>query len=278
MTKNPIYGFKQAGSAVKKTVSTMVKTVVTGTIAFSILIPTHAAPTSTEDVHQMAEVCMLAERLLKDYAMIGMGVTYHDPAEDLKQGEEKIITYLKNIESHGLKAELDAEVRSLEEWWHKIEKRLLAEPTKEGMVEFREEVDNFSLECEKVADHLAIDTGIEAEHDVVLISQLGMETQRLAALYMMKAWGVEDPKYYEHVEEIFVEFEDIYHELMAESDEKVPAVVKEKLEFIDKQFIVFKVMAATKSDRLVPTRAEKTASKIFDKVQEALKLEQSLVE
>lgn len=241
-------------------------------------ITSSAATASAQDVAQMADICMYSQRLLKDYALIGMGVDYHDPAGDLAANSKLVDEYFAEIESHGLKAELDAEVREMEAVWKQIEPRLLETPAKEKMARLQSDVDDFALRCEEVAHHLATDTGNPAEHDVVLIAQLGMEVQRVAALYMMQAWGAAGGDYYEKVEAVLKEYEEIYAELLAADDSLVPAEVKARLKDAEQHFLVFKVMAASTSGRFVPTLAEKKASELFDEIQEILKLEKELVE
>ena len=237
-----------------------------------------AATASVQDVQEMADICMYSQRLLKDYALIGMGIDYHDPAGDLAKSSRMLNRYLANIESHGLKQELDAEVREIETSWRLIEPRLLAPPTKDQMVELQALVDTFSQRCEEVADHLAQDTGIAAEHDVVLIATLGVEVQRLAALYMMKAWGAAGDGYDEKVDDVLAKAERIFAELMAADDRHVPREVKARLGEAEKHFLVFHVMAKSKSGRFVPTLAEKSASEVFHELRDILKLEKELVE
>ena len=146
------------------------------------------------------------------------------------------------------------------------------------MTTLHQKVEKFSHRCEEIADHIAKDTGNPAEHDVVLIAQLGMESQRLAALYMMKAWGVADPNYYEEVQEVLDEYQSIYHELMKADEKLVSAKVKAKLKKTERHFLVFSIMAKSKSGRSIPTMAEKSASKIFLEIREILKLEEEEVE
>ena len=265
--KNPIPRCRHTGSLL-------------AAVAAVCLAPTFsaAATASAQDVHEMADVCMYSQRALKDYALIGMGVDYRDPAGDLAASSKLVDRYLANIESHGLKQELDAEVREIEVAWKRIEPQLTASPTKEKMAELQPLVDSFAQRCEEVADHLAKDTGIAAEHEVVLIAELGMEIQRLAALYMMKAWGVPDDHYYEKVAEVLREYEEIYAELMAADERQVPTEVKVRLKEAEQHFLVFEVMAASKSGRFVPTLAEKKASELFAEIREILKLEEALVE
>ena len=237
-----------------------------------------AATASVQDVQEMADVCMYSQRILKDYALIGMGIDYRDPAGDLAKSSRMLNQYLANIESHGLKQELDAEVREIEAFWRQIEPRLLDTPSKGSMVELQDLVDKFSHRCEEVADHLAADTGIAAEHDVVQIAMLGMEVQRLAALYMMKAWDAAGADYYDKVDAVLAETARIFAELMAADESHVPAQVKTRLKEAEKHVLLFQVMAKSKSGRFVPTLAEKNASEVFHELRDILKLEKELVE
>jgi len=252
------------------------------TVFFALItipaINVSAATASTQDVHEIADICMYAQRLLKDYAMIGMGVTYHNPAADLAKNSKMIDRYFADVESHQLKKKLDAEVREIHALWDKIKPQLLHKPEKNKMLALREAVEKFTKRCEEVADHLAEDTKIKGEHEVVLIAQLGMEVQRLSALYMMKAWGVSDPDYYKHVDEILNEYEDIYHELQKADNKLVSKEIKIRLKKAESRFLAFKFMAASKSGRFIPTLAEKTSSEIFYELREILKLEEELVE
>jgi predicted RNA-binding protein with EMAP domain len=114
---------------------------------------------------------------------------------------------------------------------------------------------------------------------VVLVAELGMESQRLAALYLMKAWGVADSNYEEEVKEVVDQTEKIYKDLLEEKDEKlVSQEIKEKLKKVEQEFISFSVMATRKSGRFMPSAAEKMASKIFEELKNILDMEQTLVE
>ncbi|MCI5207637.1 MAG: hypothetical protein D3910_02325, partial [Candidatus Electrothrix sp. ATG2] len=152
------------------------------------------------------------------------------------------------------------------------------EPDKTKMHDLRLMVEKFTVRCEEVAEDIAKDSGIKGEHDVVLIAELGMESQRLAALYIMKAWGVADPNYEEEVKEVVEQTEKIYKELLKADEKLVSKEIKEKLKKVEKDFIAFSVMATSNSGRFMPSAAEKMASKIFKELRTILDMEQKLVE
>jgi hypothetical protein len=248
------------------------------TAAITMFCSEVAANASAQDVHELADICMYSQRILKDYALVGMGVTYHDPQKDLKENLGTIDKYFKDIEGHQLDEKLMAEVLEVENAWKAIKPEFERKPDKEKMGELRKKVDAYTVRCEQVAEDLAKDTGIKGEHDVVLVAELGMESQRLAALYLMKAWGVADSNYDEEVAQTVDETERIYQELLAADDNLVSKEIKEKLKTTENDFIAFSVMAKSKSGRFMPTQAEQSASKIFTTLREILTMEQKLVE
>ena len=152
-----------------------------------------SANASAENVHEMAAICMQANRLLKDYALVGMGVQYNDPAKDFKENLEIMEKEIKNLEGQKVNEKLAAEITEIEKSWHAIKPEFEKTPDKSKMHDLRVMVEKFTGRCEEVAEDISKDTGIEGEHNVVLVAALGMESQRLAALYLMKTWGVTDP-------------------------------------------------------------------------------------
>jgi flagellin-specific chaperone FliS len=139
-------------------------------------------------------------------------------------------------------------------------------------------VEKFTGRCEEIAEDISKDTGIKGEHDVVLVAELGMESQRLAALYLMKSWGVVDPNYDKEVKGIVDQTEKIYKELLKADEKFVSKEIKEQLQKVEKDFIAFSVMATSTTGRFMPSAAEKMATKIFKTLHEILNKEQKFVE
>ncbi|MCI5149896.1 MAG: hypothetical protein D3916_11010 [Candidatus Electrothrix sp. MAN1_4] len=199
-----------------------------------------SANASAKDVHEMADICMQANRILKDYALVGMGVSYHDPAQDLKENLELIEKEIKDLEGHKQNKKIAAEIVEIEKSWHAIKPEFEKTPDKSKMSDLRKMVEKFTTRCEEVAEDIAQDTGIKGEHDVVLVAELGMESQRLAALYLMKAWGIADSDYETELQQIVDQTEEIYKELFEADEKLVSKEIKERLKKVEKEFIAFK--------------------------------------
>ncbi|WP_417914709.1 hypothetical protein [Candidatus Electronema sp. JM] len=237
-----------------------------------------SANASAEDVHEIADICMYSQRILKDYALVGMGVTYHDPKKDLDANIKTVDQYFGTLKSHKLNDKLMAEVTEVEKSWSALKPELEKAPDKTKMSDLRKKVEAYTSRCEQVADDLAKDTSIKGEHDVVLVAELGLESQRMAALYLMKAWGVADASFEQEVTQTTNDTEKIYQDLLAADDKLVSKEIKEKLKGTENDFVAFSVMTKSTSGRFMPMQAEKSASKIFDTLRDILKSEEKVVE
>jgi hypothetical protein len=237
-----------------------------------------SANASAENVHEMAAICMQANRLLKDYALVGMEVQYNDPANNLKENLELMEKELKDLEGQKVNEKLAAEITEIEKSWHAIKPEFEKTPEKTKMHDLRVMVEKFTVRCEEIAEDISTDTGIKGEHDVVLVAELGMESQRLAALYLMKAWGVTDSDYETEIKEVVEQTEKIYKALLEADEKLVSKEIKEQLQKVEKDFIAFSVMAKSDSGRFMPSAAEKMATKIFNALRSILNMEQKLVE
>jgi alanyl-tRNA synthetase len=237
-----------------------------------------SATASAKDVHDMADICMQANRILKDYTLIGMGVEYHNPAKDLKENLEDMEKEINDLKRYKLNDKLSSRIVDIENFWYEIKPEFKKKPDKTKMHDLRTIVEKFTTQCEEVAGVISQDTGIKGEYDVILISELGMESQRLAALYMMKAWGVADAAYEKEVKEIVDQTENAYKELLEADEKLVSGEIKEKLKSIERDFISFSVMATSTSGRFMPSAAEKIATKIFKTLRSILDMEEKLVE
>lgn len=231
------------------------------------------ASASVEDVHNIADICTSVQTVLKDYALVGMGVQYDDPAEHLKKTIKKIDNDFAALKKeHHLGPEIDALVIEKEKTWKKIREVVLAKPRQDAVLDLHLTIEKFDKECWEIAEMIAKETHIEGEHYVIVASELGMEVQRLAALYMMRAWDVSNPHYFEEVENILEEFEKYYHELTEKAYPKyLNDATKAKLDKIEKSFLVFEHMAASKSGRFVPALGQRSATRLIGQIDDVIK-------
>lgn len=206
--------------------------------------------------------------------MIGMGSTYHDPADDLKKGVQIVEQYFQSLESHDLSADLNRKVRNSHDGWRRIHTLITQSPTKANAVTLLEMVETFTVDCMRISEAIANETKKRGNNYVVWLAQLSMESQRLTALYVLKAWGVVHRDYGARVNEIMSEYHELYKKLVTADDKYVSPHVKRELQNVDDQYMMFRVMVNSKSGRFAPSLAEKSASNIFGMIKALLKEEQ----
>ncbi|MCI5145737.1 MAG: hypothetical protein D3923_09445 [Candidatus Electrothrix sp. AR3] len=237
-----------------------------------------SANASAEDVHDVADLCMYASRSLKDYALIGMGVDYNDPKTELKETLKLADEHFKRLKSHKMNEQLTTEILEMETSWSTLKPAFKETPDKAKMQDLHHQVELYTNHCEEVVEDLSKDTGIKGEHYVVLVAQLGMESQRMACEYLTKAWGVEDAEYDKQVKHMLEEIEGIFKELIDADVKLVSQEIKDKLKEVENDFTAFGVMLKSTSGRMMPSSAEKSASKIYERVLVILHMEEKLVE
>ena len=234
---------------------------------------------SAQDVHDIIDVCTSSERIMKDYALIGMKITYHNPQKDLDATVKRLDNDMEELEAHKITKTLHAEEEGLQKQWLKIEENLTHDPVKASAMTLHEHVNLFAKHCEVLAEHLAKDTGNPAEHFVVLIAELNLNVQELAGIYTMRAWGtIDDEAYFPEVKDILSDYTSKYDELMAAEDTMVSSKVKAKLKILKKHFMMFEFMAASTSGRYVPLLLAKKANHINSETRVILEEEESEVE
>ena len=230
---------------------------------------------TSEDVHEIIDICTSSERIMKDYALIGMKIVYHDPQKDLHETVAHLDEEMAMLEKHHLAKRLEDEERELHHLWSKIEQNITKEPSKANAMRLKHQVDAFAKKCEEVAEDLAKDTGNPAEHDIVLIARLNLDVQRMAGDYVLKAWdAIDDETYYADVKEVKEDYQRVYEELESASDTLVSPKVKAHLKKVDKHFLMFEFMIESRSGRFVPQLIAKKANKIHEETLEILKEEE----
>ena len=247
-------------------------------VALSTLLisETHA---TAKDIHEIADICTSAERIMKDYALIGMKITYHNPQKNLDESIKRLDAEMADLLHEKSGKALHAEEEALLREWHKIEENLTHTPAKQSALSLHHRVNTFAKHCKKLSDDLVATMTNKAEHYVLLIERLNLDVQELAGIYVMKAWGaIGDEEYYSEVEEILATYNKEYSELMGADATMVSSGVKSKLKVLKKHFMMFEFMAASRSGRYVPLLIAKKADKIDEETEKILKEEEGEVE
>ena len=209
---------------------------------------------------------MFTQRMLKDYAMVGMKNTFGKPDEDLKKiiidfddATESLLKYVKNDET---KKSLE-KVKSL---WNPLKKVLDEEASIEKVGKLQEELEILLKASDDTTKLFAKDSGSASGKIVNMAGRQRMLSQRMAGLYMLKVWGVEDLQFKEKMIKTMELFKTSLAEL--EKSELNTEEITKLLAKVKRSFIFFEMMNKSKS-KFVPTLIYKKSNDILKNMNSA---------
>jgi len=216
---------------------------------------------SAEDAVNIAgKQRMYTQKMLKDYAMVGMGNTFGDPGEDLKKTINDFSDHLALLKAY---TKSDAVKKSLEEveaLWKPLQKTLQETPDIKKVGKLQEDLEVLLKASDKATKLFAEESGKASGEIVNIAGRQRMLSQRMASLYMLKVWGVEDPKFKTKLDETLKLFKTSLEKL-----EKSPLNNDEINGLLSKSkrsFVFFEMMNRSNS-KFVPTLIYKKSNDIL---------------
>ncbi|WP_456394078.1 type IV pili methyl-accepting chemotaxis transducer N-terminal domain-containing protein [Nitratifractor sp.] len=212
-------------------------------------------------VNEAGRQRMLTQRMLKDYAMIGIGNTFGNPKEDLKKVTEMFEDHLKGLTAFATDPETQKSLEEQRRLWEPIKKMLAEPPTKERAAELQGKLDALLKAANTTTELFAKQTGKKSGEIINISGRQRMLSQRMASLYMLRVWGIDDPKFKEKMNVAMKLFDESLKKLIA-SDLNTPEISK-LLNRVKKNFMFFQIMNRSQS-KFIP-------SLIYEKSNEILK-------
>ena len=153
--------------------------------------------------------------------------------------------------------------------WSKIKKTLTLRPDKKNVGKLQESLDVLLKESNRTTELFAKDTGEESGEIINISGRQRMLSQRMAGLYMLKVWGVDDKQFKEKMGETMKLFKDSLEKLKKSklnTDE-----IKTLLSKVEKSFMYFEVMNRS-SNVFIPTLIYKKSDDILKNMNSVTKL------
>ncbi len=203
---------------------------------------------------------MFTQRMLKDYAMIGMENSFNSPDEDLKNIIGKFENHLESLHDYTNNKKIIETTENIRKLWIAIKETLQKSPKKEIALTLQEELEQL-LKSSDTATHLfAKETGEKSGIIIDISVRQRMLSQRMASLYMLKVWGIKNKNFQQKMDKSMKLFEESLNHLKKYklNTEEINNLLKE----VEKSFIFFKIMNKT-SDTFIPTLIYKKSNDIL---------------
>jgi hypothetical protein len=217
-----------------------------------------------KDLAQAVDVAgkqrMFTQRMLKDYAMVGLENKFGNPDEDLKKIMGHFEDHLNALIDFNKDAATNESLLKVKELWNTTKVALEKVPSKENAGKMQEDLEILLKQANDATQLFAKQTR-KASGEIINISgRQRMLSQRMASLYMLKVWGVNDAQFQDKMNKALALFKNSQAKLMASkmnTKEITTLLQKSK-----KSFMFFEMMNKSKS-KFIPTLIYKKSNDIL---------------
>lgn len=203
---------------------------------------------------------MFTQRMLKNYAMVGLENNFGNPDEDLKKIMAAFENHLDSLIAFNKDAATEESLEKVKVLWAPLKIALNEAPSKDQAGKMQEDLEALLKQSNEAVQLFAKQTG-KASGEIINISgRQRMLSQRMASLYMLKVWGIDDPQFKEKMNKAMDLFRTSQEKLMLSTmntDEINTLLQKSK-----KSFMFFEMMNKSKS-KFIPTLIYKKSNDIL---------------
>ena len=203
---------------------------------------------------------MFTQRMLKDYAMVGMGNTFGKPEEDLKKISNDFQDHMESLANYTKSDEIKKSIEKVKTLWDPLRKTLAEAPSKEKVEKLQIDLDTLLKASDDTTKLFAKVSGKASGEIVNKAGRQRMLSQRMASLYMLKVWEVDDPQFKRKLDDAMKLFKTSLEEL--EKSDLTTEEIKVLLAKVKRSFMFFEMMSRSNS-KFVPTLIYKKSNDIL---------------
>jgi len=214
----------------------------------------------TDAVNIAGKQRMFTQRILKDYAMIGMHNTFGKPDVDLKETIEAFEDHMESLLKYTKNERTKKSIEKVKVLWLPLKKLLIQAPQKEKVGQLQKDLDVLLQASDDTTKLFAKDSGKESGKIVNISGRQRMLSQKMASLYMLRVWGIEDATFKQKLNDAMQLFKVSLEDL--EKSDMNTEEIKSLLSKVKRSFMFFEMMNRSKS-KFIPALIYKKSNDIL---------------
>ena len=223
--------------------------------------PVEPIESISEAINKAGRQRMLTQRIVKCYAQIGQDIRYLSASTQLQEALELFERQLQQLRAFAQDPEAQQLLTLVEERWQPMKQIATEEVTRTRVGTLRALAEQVLAAAHQVVLLLEARSGSNQGHLVNLAGRQRMLTQRMAALYLLLNWGLDDPQHLADYEKAVQEFDAALYELNT-AGENTPQIT-EALQRVSSNWQVFKLGNRVDQGEYVPSLVTRVLDKIL---------------